>query len=122
MVVHVCYGSVRLTLKVHFKIQFKMVSKKAAQSTMLYVSMTFTLVFGFCVAYKAGSTHRYRRRRRCRPLCHTFGFRSITFEGFYQFYSKFTEGLHPMESIFLNSFVWLEHLAFLLTLTLAINC
>ena len=30
--------------------------------------------------------------------------------------------LHPMESILLNSFVLLEHLAVLLTLTLAINC
>ena len=30
--------------------------------------------------------------------------------------------LHPMESISLNSFVLLEHLALLLTLTLAINC
>ena len=30
--------------------------------------------------------------------------------------------LHPMESIPLNSFVLLEHLAMLLTLTLAINC
>ena len=30
--------------------------------------------------------------------------------------------LHPMESIFLNSFVLLEHLAMLLTSTLAINC
>ena len=30
--------------------------------------------------------------------------------------------LHPMESISLNSFVLLEHLAMLLTLTLAINC
>ena len=29
--------------------------------------------------------------------------------------------LHPMESISLNSFVLLEHLAILLTLTLAIN-
>ena len=33
-----------------------------------------------------------------------------------------TDLLHPMESIFLNSFVLLEHLALLLTLTLAINC
>ena len=30
--------------------------------------------------------------------------------------------LHPIESIFLNSFVLLEHLALLLTSTLAINC
>ena len=30
--------------------------------------------------------------------------------------------LHPMESIFLKSFVLLEHLALLLTSTLAINC
>ena len=30
--------------------------------------------------------------------------------------------LHPMESILLNSFVLLEHLAMLLTSTLAINC
>ena len=30
--------------------------------------------------------------------------------------------LHPMESIFLNSFVLLEHLALLLTSTLAICC
>ena len=30
--------------------------------------------------------------------------------------------LHPMESISLNSFIVLEHLAMLLTLTLAINC
>ena len=30
--------------------------------------------------------------------------------------------LHPMESIFLNSFVLLEHLAMLLTSTLTINC
>ena len=30
--------------------------------------------------------------------------------------------LHPMESISLNSFVLLEHLAILLTSTLAINC
>ena len=30
--------------------------------------------------------------------------------------------LHPMESISLNLFVLLEHLAILLTLTLAINC
>ena len=30
--------------------------------------------------------------------------------------------LHPMESISLNSFVLLEHLAMLLTSTLAINC
>ena len=30
--------------------------------------------------------------------------------------------LHPMESISLNSFVLLEHLAMLLTTTLAINC
>ena len=30
--------------------------------------------------------------------------------------------LHPMESIYLNSFVLLEHLAMLLTSTLAINC
>ena len=30
--------------------------------------------------------------------------------------------LHPMKSISLNSFVLLEHLAMLLTLTLAINC
>ena len=30
--------------------------------------------------------------------------------------------LHPMESISLNSFVLLEHLAMLLTLTLTINC
>ena len=30
--------------------------------------------------------------------------------------------LHPMESISLNSFVLLEHLAMLLTLTLAIKC
>ena len=30
--------------------------------------------------------------------------------------------LHSMESISLNSFVLLEHLAILLTLTLAINC
>ena len=29
--------------------------------------------------------------------------------------------LHPMESIYLNSFVLLEHLAMLLTSTLAIN-
>ena len=29
---------------------------------------------------------------------------------------------HPMESISLNSFVLLEHLAMLLTSTLAINC
>ena len=27
-----------------------------------------------------------------RPRCHTFGFLSITFEGMYQFHSKFTEG------------------------------
>ena len=76
-----------------------MVSKMAAKSTMLYVSTTFMLVFVFCVAYEAWSTHRDCRRRRrrcrrrhCRPRCHTFGFRSITFEGFYQFHSKFTEG------------------------------
>ena len=30
--------------------------------------------------------------------------------------------LHPMESISCNSFVLLEHLAILLTSTLAINC
>ena len=30
--------------------------------------------------------------------------------------------LHPIESISLNSFVFLEHLALLLTSTLAINC
>ena len=30
--------------------------------------------------------------------------------------------LHPMESISLNSFVLLEHLAMLLTSTLVINC
>ena len=30
--------------------------------------------------------------------------------------------LHPMESISLNSFVLLDHLAMLLTSTLAINC
>ena len=30
--------------------------------------------------------------------------------------------LHPMESLSLNSFVLLEHLAMLLTSTLAINC
>ena len=30
--------------------------------------------------------------------------------------------LHPMESISLNSFILLEYLAMLLTLTLAINC
>ena len=30
--------------------------------------------------------------------------------------------LHPMESIFINLFVLLEHLALLLTSTLAINC
>ena len=30
--------------------------------------------------------------------------------------------LHPMESMSLNSFVFLEHLAVLLTSTLAINC
>ena len=30
--------------------------------------------------------------------------------------------LHPMESMSLNSFVLLEHLAMLLTSTLAINC
>ena len=30
--------------------------------------------------------------------------------------------LHPMDSISLNSFVLLEHLAMLLTSTLAINC
>ena len=30
--------------------------------------------------------------------------------------------LHPMESISLNSFVLLEHLAILLTSTLAMNC
>ena len=30
--------------------------------------------------------------------------------------------LHPMESISLNSFVLLEHLAMLLNSTLAINC
>ena len=30
--------------------------------------------------------------------------------------------LHPMESISLNAFVLLEHLAMLLTSTLAINC
>ena len=30
--------------------------------------------------------------------------------------------LHPMESIYLNSFVLLEHLAMLLTSTLEINC
>ena len=30
--------------------------------------------------------------------------------------------LHPMESISLNSFVLLEHLAMLVTSTLAINC
>ena len=30
--------------------------------------------------------------------------------------------LHPMESISLNSFVLLEHLAMLLTSTLTINC
>ena len=30
--------------------------------------------------------------------------------------------LHPMESIYLNSFVLLEHLAMLLTSTLATNC
>ena len=30
--------------------------------------------------------------------------------------------LHPMESISLNSFILLEHLAMLLTSTLAINC
>ena len=30
--------------------------------------------------------------------------------------------LHPVESISLNSFVLLEHLAILLTSTLAINC
>ena len=30
--------------------------------------------------------------------------------------------LHPIESIFLNSFVLLEHLAMLLTSTLVINC
>ena len=30
--------------------------------------------------------------------------------------------LHPMESISLSSFVLLEHLAMLLTSTLAINC
>ena len=30
--------------------------------------------------------------------------------------------LHPMESISLNSFVLLEHLAMLLTSTLEINC
>ena len=30
--------------------------------------------------------------------------------------------LHPMESISLNSFVFLEHLAMLLTSTLSVNC
>ena len=34
----------------------------------------------------------------------------------------FLDGDVPMESISLNSFVLLEHLAMLLTLTLAINC
>ena len=34
----------------------------------------------------------------------------------------FDFALHPMESIYLNSFVLLEHLALLLTSTLAINC
>ena len=35
--------------------------------------------------------------------------------------SNFLDALHPMESISLNSFVLLEHLAMLLTSTLAIN-
>ena len=35
-----------------------------------------------------------RSRRRRHPRCHTFGVRSITFEGMHQleFYWKFTEG------------------------------
>ena len=35
---------------------------------------------------------------------------------------RYTFVLHPMESISLNSFVLLEHLAMLLTSTLAMNC
>ena len=38
------------------------------------------------------------------------------------FYNVLFLVLHPMESISLNSFVLLEHLAMLLTSTLAINC
>ena len=36
--------------------------------------------------------------------------------------NDFSQHLHPMESIFLNSFVLLEHLAILLNSTLAIKC
>ena len=51
---------------------------------------------------------------------------SIKFrKGFAKFIIKialFKNFLHPMGSISLNSFVLLEHLAILLTSTLAINC
>ena len=40
----------------------------------------------------------------------------------FPFYMVMLLVLHPMESISLNSFVSLEHLAMLLTSTLAINC
>ena len=40
----------------------------------------------------------------------------------FPFYMVMFLALHPMESISLNSYVLLEHLAILLTSTLAINC
>ena len=50
--------------------------------------------------------------------CDDFDFEIVNFP----FWMVMFLALHPMESISLNSFVLLEHLAMLLTSTLAINC
>ena len=47
-----------------------------------------------------------------------FDFKIVNFS----FYMVMFLPLHPMESISLNSYVLLEHLAILLTSTLALNC
>ena len=47
-----------------------------------------------------------------------FDFEIINFP----FLTVMSLAIHPMESIYLNSFVLLEHLVMLLTSTLAINC
>ena len=50
--------------------------------------------------------------------CDDFDFEIVNFP----FLMAMFLAIHPMQSISLNSFVLLEHLAMLLTSTIAINC
>ena len=57
----------------------------------MYILLACYGVMMFCVTYEARQTQRvYVSIVGVRPWCHTFGFRSISFEGVRQFHAKFT--------------------------------